>query len=613
MTDQLNLVRPFADDEHFAVREWAWLSARPAVTGDLDTALVLLADFAGSDSAFLRRFACEVIRPRGVWSTHIPDLKLDPSRALPILELVVADIEPRTPAERRMLHRSTEATGVLELAQDVGRAVRQRSDHEWIATVTDADARTLIECAIAPNLQAVAERLLGDLESTAAIATMLSGLQERLAVHMRRPADLANHLNGPWASAHMAAYLASAADSLRAARVSEMLVELAARSPVRSGRQPDRIDIGLLEVCAAAALETALDRQANMAQIAGLHVQISPGSTRFDSSAAGLVDLRGFQQMLSLVQAASVKTAMDVPLEAGENDFVRLSREGDVTVMGPWRHLDTALRDLSGAGMDELVAVLATAADLPHDRAGFARTTRAALSQDASNWADLDLSAVQAACDLLTLNPGALTREPYEYWKLEARPLRLATRPFLLVDDELWLSPARARGTQNLFANYLSEGRVPWPRNPRALAPGIRPTVDDDAETEIRWTQVQEAARRLRQIGNRRLEVAVTDRIREAGWPARGSVKPNTKGAPAATLYDGSLPPFVRQWSRRLFSAPCGCPLARSTSRASAVMSSPGPHRRRTPTRGHSCCRTATSRGHARRSHRRSVRRRSSG
>ena len=90
---QLSLTRPFAADGHFAVREWAWLGLRPSVTKNLDLSVKRLGDWANSRDPYVRRFAVEVTRPRGVWSTHIPALKANPGAGLPILRNVVLDTD----------------------------------------------------------------------------------------------------------------------------------------------------------------------------------------------------------------------------------------------------------------------------------------------------------------------------------------------------------------------------------------------------------------------------------------------------------------------------------------------------------------------------------------
>jgi 3-methyladenine DNA glycosylase AlkC len=89
--ERLRLIEPYADDVHFAVREWAWLSLRPHVTANLPGAISALGDWVGRDSAFDRRFAVEVTRPRGVWSRHIEELKRRPELGEPLLEAVRAD------------------------------------------------------------------------------------------------------------------------------------------------------------------------------------------------------------------------------------------------------------------------------------------------------------------------------------------------------------------------------------------------------------------------------------------------------------------------------------------------------------------------------------------
>jgi 3-methyladenine DNA glycosylase AlkC len=82
----LGLALRFADDPHFAVREWAWLAVRPAVTRDPKAAVAMLAQRTSDPSERVRRFCAEVTRPRGVWSAHISLFKTQPQLALAILD-----------------------------------------------------------------------------------------------------------------------------------------------------------------------------------------------------------------------------------------------------------------------------------------------------------------------------------------------------------------------------------------------------------------------------------------------------------------------------------------------------------------------------------------------
>lgn len=86
LTDQLINIRPLADDSHFGVREWAWIAIRPAIKESLDESLLLLSHWIHEPSVFIRRFAVEITRPRGVWCAHIPRLKTEPQIAMHLLD-----------------------------------------------------------------------------------------------------------------------------------------------------------------------------------------------------------------------------------------------------------------------------------------------------------------------------------------------------------------------------------------------------------------------------------------------------------------------------------------------------------------------------------------------
>lgn len=87
----LDRLRRFADDEHFAVREWVWMAARPVLVTDLGASIDILIGWTSDPSERVRRFASEALRPRGVWAAHIGVLKEHPERGEAILHPLRAD------------------------------------------------------------------------------------------------------------------------------------------------------------------------------------------------------------------------------------------------------------------------------------------------------------------------------------------------------------------------------------------------------------------------------------------------------------------------------------------------------------------------------------------
>jgi 3-methyladenine DNA glycosylase AlkC len=90
-SDKLKNILHFADDSHFGVREWAWLAMRPQLIENLETSIKFMAKNTRSKSERIRRFCCESIRPRGVWCSHIDELKENPSLASDVLENLKTD------------------------------------------------------------------------------------------------------------------------------------------------------------------------------------------------------------------------------------------------------------------------------------------------------------------------------------------------------------------------------------------------------------------------------------------------------------------------------------------------------------------------------------------
>jgi len=88
---KLDAMRALADDPHFGVREWAWLAVRPHIAAEPLRVLTHLQPWTADPSPNVRRFACEALRPRGVWAAHIVLLKQEPQHAAALLDALCCD------------------------------------------------------------------------------------------------------------------------------------------------------------------------------------------------------------------------------------------------------------------------------------------------------------------------------------------------------------------------------------------------------------------------------------------------------------------------------------------------------------------------------------------
>ena len=87
----ITYIQPFAADKHFGVREICWIAVRLRLANELEESISILTKWTVNKDENIRRFASEVLRPRGVWCEHIDELKTNPKVGLPILEPMKSD------------------------------------------------------------------------------------------------------------------------------------------------------------------------------------------------------------------------------------------------------------------------------------------------------------------------------------------------------------------------------------------------------------------------------------------------------------------------------------------------------------------------------------------
>lgn len=87
----LKVMKPYAADTHFGVREVVIFATKERFIKDLPTAIEKLTPWTIDDNENIRRYAVEALRPVGVWTKKISAFQENPKEALPILEPLKSD------------------------------------------------------------------------------------------------------------------------------------------------------------------------------------------------------------------------------------------------------------------------------------------------------------------------------------------------------------------------------------------------------------------------------------------------------------------------------------------------------------------------------------------
>ncbi|GAB1857473.1 HEAT repeat domain-containing protein [Flavobacteriaceae bacterium MHTCC 0001] len=89
--DLLQVMKPYAADSHFGVREVVIFATKERLIEDLDVAINTLSKWALEADENIRRYAVETLRPVGVWTKKIVAFQEHPEMGLPILNSLKSD------------------------------------------------------------------------------------------------------------------------------------------------------------------------------------------------------------------------------------------------------------------------------------------------------------------------------------------------------------------------------------------------------------------------------------------------------------------------------------------------------------------------------------------
>jgi len=171
--------------------------------------------------------------------------------------------------------------------------------------------------------------------------------------------------------------------------------------------------------------------------------------------------------------------------------------------------IDAAMRSALGFGIDALTGVLnvATQYDATPDAPASPTTADAFVARCVELAVGATPDEFGAALAWLTLRGSDLAMDVIPHWEIERRAKRTATSPFIDTGDQIWVLPWSAESTLRIVANYLGDGRLPWPDT--VLPQGVRTALDQ-----------------YRQGRNRSLEKDCVAALADHGLIVRGSIKP---------------------------------------------------------------------------------------
>jgi hypothetical protein len=205
-----------------------------------------------------------------------------------------------------------------------------------------------------------------------------------------------------------------------------------------------------------------------------------------------------------LPEPVPISPASRLPPEPGSVGIPLLESRPELKLV------DQAMRTHMGFGLEHVVSLLNLAIDWDTtNNAPVALTDRGSLVDRCTALIERDEhTEVEAALDYMLLTGASLAETVIPHWETERREKRVATSPFLSVSDMIYIMPWTAESTLRIFANYVEDGRLPWPNR-------VLPAA------------VVNAFNKFRQKRNRDLEKECANILRKLPFKVIGSLKPD--------------------------------------------------------------------------------------
>lgn len=491
--------------------------------------LELLAEDPASGHAVLGRALAEGLRQAlcltsqaceefvSAWSRSVPVAVFRRTEATLPPSFKGRDQLPRSPATAARATR-TIAKGIV------------RSDVPRHVIYTGAGAVGLCTDVILPAADGALADAIADW-SPATVLTVASYLNDAHAERARHAAELSSALAAPWGPYWQSVAL-NAPEPTMITRPLELLLETLLARTATGTVNADAFEIAEAADLAGAAIEVSLYLAATRHRLHDLAVLVDDDG-RFaitdetpETAATATIDIGAYlradraDRLRLRPQPLTGTTARFTPGAPPE----KLEFEGlrNFPVPGSLLAADKIMKKALGTGIDGLNAVLGTAVTWTQGADDVAEVARAELRDTAITWSSLPPPEIDAALGLLTLTPAQLRDEGLRYWEQERRSYRLATRPLVCAgEDRLILIPRRIAATQEIYAAYMLDGRLPWP-------PSSVPRVVADAFNNFRNKQ------------NKDLERQVVQILSGLGIPFRGNVEPH-HAAPSGLRLTGEI------------------------------------------------------------------------